>query len=94
MVSEIMDVEVKWSALEVLKYIFPGVCPKSLITAEINEMLTMESFCREYHVPPLGAERGYLDYPIQIIDIFGTIGIARERVRSREIAEMKSKAKK
>lgn len=65
-----------------------AVCPKGLIDAELSELVEMESFCRDYHVPPYGAGSGYADYPLRMIDAFSTISIARERVRAKEMASI------
>jgi hypothetical protein len=67
-----------------------SVCPKSLVTPEVDEMLQMESFCRDYHVPPYGASTGYFDYPVGVIQSFGVISIARERVQMRELEELRN----
>jgi hypothetical protein len=83
-----LEVYSKMSTYDALKFLCKNVCPKSLLTAEVDEIIKMESFCREYHVP-VHAGVGYLDYPKRIVDAFNLIGSARERVRAREMEEMK-----
>lgn len=89
-ITEIVNTYDKFSCLAACRTVFPQVCPKSLITNGIDQLLSMEAFCRDYHVPPLGASVGYLDYPQILVEIFGTISVARERVRARELAEIKA----
>ena len=90
-VIKIGDVHHKLSTLDICRSIFPTVCPKSLISEGVDSLLSAESFCREYSIPPLDSKIGYLDYPQILIDTFGVIACARERVRAKEMAEMRSK---
>ncbi len=86
---EITDAYPQLSPLGALRLIFPSVCPKSLFSEDIDLVLSMESFCREYGLRPLGDEVGYLDYPIIFVETFGTIGSARERVMLQDLKETK-----
>lgn len=81
---DVTDAHPDWSALQALRIICPGVCPKSLITKQIDELLIMESFCRDYHMPLLG-DTPYLDYPLGFRDMIWQVGVTRERVRAQEI---------
>jgi hypothetical protein len=73
------------SYMDAMFSLMPKVCCKSLTTNEISELQMMEFFCKDYHVPPLGADIGYLDYPTKMIDIFSIISSARERVKANEM---------
>ena len=89
-ISDVMFMYPQLSPLEVCFNIFKAVCPKSLIEGGLDEMLSMEAFCREYHVPPLGAEIGYLDYPNILVQSFGVIGVTRDRVRAKEMKQLEA----
>ena len=83
----ITDAWPKLSTLQALKTIFPKVCPKSLLTDEIDMLLSMEMFSREYGMKPLGDDTGYLEYPLVFVETFGIISSARERVMLADLAE-------
>lgn len=87
---EITDTYPTLSPLEALRNCFPSVCPKSLINEQIDMLLAMESFCKEYGLKPLG-EVGYLDYPCVFVDVFSAICAARDRYQMKQMQEMKSK---
>ena len=91
-IPDILDIYTKMSVYDALKFLCKSICPKSLLTAEVDEIIKMESFCREYHIPVYEGY-GYLDYPKRIVDAFCLIGLARERVRAREMEEMKQKSR-
>lgn len=90
-IEDITDMFPKLSALDALKTVFPTVCPKSLMDQEVDGLITMESFCRDYHVPPLGSDIGYLDYPCRMIQAFAAISTIRERTKMKDIANMRAK---
>jgi hypothetical protein len=64
------------------------VCPKGLINLDVAALLEMEAFCRDYHVPPLGAGVGYLEYPQRMVDAFAVISETRERLRQEELRKV------
>ena len=64
-----------------------NVCPKSLMTNEMGFFITMESFCKDYHLPPLGKDTGYSKYPQILIDVFNVIGGTRDRMNMELIKE-------
>jgi hypothetical protein len=73
------------SAMKILQRFARSVCPKSLITRDVADLIEAEAFCREYHVTLLGADVGYLDYPLKLVEAFGIITVARERVKAAEL---------
>lgn len=88
----VMDEETKLSPFDVLKRHFKFVCPHGLLTSELAGLVEMEAFCREYSVPPLGSEAGYLEYPMRMVDAFRTISIVRERLNAKDRKAMTENA--
>lgn len=84
---EIMSKFQNKSLFQVLIHVFGKVCPRSFVDGDVSNLLTMESFCRDYHVSPFGNHVGYLDIPSVMIESFSIISIARERVKSEEMRQ-------
>lgn len=79
------------TALDVMNAVAPAVCVKSMGTEEMQKLITLESFSREYHVPPLG-DTPLGEYPAKLIDIFCVIGNVREKFRIKEMEAYKQSA--
>jgi hypothetical protein len=88
--GEIRDVHSQYSSLELCRIFFPRVCPKSLITKEVDELLVMESFCKEYHMLPI-PNVSYFDLPVVVRDVFVQIATTRDRVNAKELREVGQK---
>jgi len=84
LVPEIKAQDPQLTTLGVIRKYCKFVCPRGFITQETGDLVRAESFCREYHVPPLGSEQGYLDYPVKLVDAFGVISSARDRFNAEE----------
>ena len=85
LLPEVMDTNEDMSPLEALHK--TNVCPKSLISIEVEGLVKMEAFCKNYNLPPFGSEVGYLDYPQKLVDIFSVIDNTRERMNLKLLKE-------
>ena len=84
-IPDIMDCYKETSAFKAC--LKTNICPKSLMTDEVSEVINMESFCKDYHLQPLGKDVGYLDYPRILVELFGIIGTTRDRVNLETLQE-------
>ena len=91
-ISQVKKLYPDMSTMDIIKRFCRGTCPKGFMTQECGDLIEAEAFCREYRVSPLGAEVGFLDYPRKLVDAFGVISIARERVRAAEMKREQSKS--
>ncbi len=89
LLPELLDIFKNESPFEVLQRILKRVCPKSLITEEIDHFITLEMFAKEYHIPPY-AGIGLEDYSQRMVSVFSAIVATRERVKAKEIREIRN----
>lgn len=83
----IQDIHRNDSAFKILIRFISKVCPKSLITSEIDNYVLMEMMAKEYSVKPYGDNVGFLDYPYELLNVFSVIVATRERVKLEQLKE-------